>query len=155
MPTFRVFRKVHFLLLSKFSTVYHIVSHVLRMNFWCLSLYSQMTHIWVPQWGLSSCWKPHKGVANDASTLEAFLSGLLHGVRMTPLRPLPAPTTLIYMSTHCNWAVISADWHSSTNSMLLFIIPTAVVCGLHINNVLWNKHDLTWKVFSGILCRPK
>ena len=109
------FQKSTFLLSSKFSTIYHIVSQVLRMNFWCLSFYSQMTHIRVLQWALSNCRKTHKEVANDTSTLEAFLSGLLHGVRMAPLQPLPTPTTLIYMSTHCNWAVISAAWHSSTH----------------------------------------
>jgi len=103
------FQKSTFLQSSKFSTVYYIVLQVIRMNFWCLCLYSQMTHIRVPQWALSNCWKTHKGVANDASTLEAFLSGLLHGVRKTPLQPLPTPTTLIHMSTHWNCEVISTD----------------------------------------------
>jgi hypothetical protein len=142
-PTFRVFRKLP-----------HSVTS-LKNELLVLSLYSQMTHIQVPQWALSNCWKTHKGVTNDVSTLEALLSGLLHGVRMTPLQPLPTPTTLIYMSTHCNWAVISADWHSSTHSVLSFITPTGVECGLHIYNGLWNERDLmTWKVFSGVLCRP-
>jgi hypothetical protein len=42
------------------------------MNFWCLSLYSQMTYIRVPQWALSNCWKTHKGVTNDASLWRHF-----------------------------------------------------------------------------------
>lgn len=119
------------------------------MNFGCLSLYSPNDPYMGPP--VSNCWKPHTGVTNDASTFEEFLSGLLHGVRMTPLQPLHTPTTLIYMSTHCNWAVISAEWYSSTHSMLLFITPTGVKCVLHINNGLWNEHELTtWKVFSGV-----
>jgi len=32
MPTFHVFRKVHTMLASEFSTVYHVASKVLRMK---------------------------------------------------------------------------------------------------------------------------